>query len=219
MDLEQIFRWPPTRERWQALRRYLQGQRLRVGQGLREVRSPSSGILVSAPRQRPVAGGGGGGCPNWFFTAVEGGVVIGSPGVVGSLTPTFEAIPLTDNPPPTITVPVPSGAYLIYFKMVWDPEATEVYPDQWFMGTGGSLVGVELVVSAEGTPPTDQQPDIDVSTGAVVDQGIEHVVVARVERGEAVDEETDGAVTITDNYLCYSLEWKICNRRLLLGQK
>jgi hypothetical protein len=171
------------------------------------------------PRQRAeeIVEGGGGGCPHWQISVVDGGVVIGQPGTVGALVPHYDDTPLTDSPPPVVPIPTGEGRYLLYFALGWEPERAEVFPGEWFMGTGGTLTDVEVVVAAEGSPPVDVMPEIDGATGGVDTEGLQHVVFAMVDRG--AEDGGPGEISVAHVFLCGGMEWKICGRRVLLGPK
>ena len=206
MDLETIFRWPITPRRWQALKAYLVSQRLIPGRNVRL--GPSSVGVVVAARRAPRVVGGGGGCPNWHLDiGVDGAdkmqLKIGAPGTIAGIMPEFSSVPLDDDPAPLVTVPDTADDYLVYFALEWVPDVGQL-GDDYFAGDTGTLTEVRIIVAVVGTPPTDVEPTVNTSTGAVTANAVEHRRFARVTRGAG------GELTITQNDLCRAMEAAIC---------
>ena len=188
--------------------------RLTGGAGIRVTSYPDGNIVIANTRKR--GGGGGALCPKWNFRATSDSVPelqIFNPGTIGGEMPVYDTDSLELVPPPIIPIPTAIGVYVVFLKFEWEPEALKLGDDDYVAGQGGTLVDdIEVIVAAQSSPPSNQAPAVNATTGAPEDNGIYHLRIGKVERAE-----TSGPLINIVSDHCFSLTYGICNPRIVLG--
>lgn len=156
-------------------------------------------------------------CPNWNVRIAEGAaskiqLFYDNPGTVGGIMPEFGATPLDDDPQPQITIPDAAGEYLVYFRFEWEPDVEEESPGAWVQTGTGTMVEIEVVVTAIASPPTDVDGTINAGTGAVTANWEQHRRVTKVERLGG------GGLDLVQHDLCNAMEYAICYNRVRVGR-
>lgn len=160
-------------------------------------------------------------CPKWKFRAYPETepqqLLIASPGTVGDIEPESDSTSLHADPPPTVTIPTGAATYVVWLRWEWEPARAEVSAGEWEMDAdmSGTLVEpIDVIVTEIGSPPTNQTPAINGSTGAVTQNGIYHRRLGVVTRATASSPLTNMASDI-----CASLDWRICAGEIVLWPK
>jgi hypothetical protein len=189
---------------------------IRGGPGIL-VKDTGDALTISLARRQGGGGGGGKPCQNWLLSTAPDldddlQLSITNPTTIGGIMPEFGSTPLDDAPPPLVTIPGGSNFYLVYFRFEWEPDVEEISAGNWVQTGTGTMIEIEVIVTAEGSPPTDVTGTINGTTGAVTANWEQHRRWCKVER------QSGGELLIRQNELCGALEYAICYNRVRLGR-